>query len=135
MNLDGLSPAELRALIQNAEEKMEAARKKQIQETRSKIDALLKHAGLTISEVYPRIVGRAKGGQGTQGKVEPKYRNPADTSQTWSGRGKRPAWFIAAVAKRGVTPESLLIGGAGPTAVPAKNTSRKPTTKRAAKKK
>lgn len=23
----------------------------------------------------------------------PKYRNPADPAQTWTGRGKRPAWL------------------------------------------
>ena len=26
----------------------------------------------------------------------PRYRNP-QTSETWSGRGKRPCWLIAAV--------------------------------------
>ena len=26
-------------------------------------------------------------------KVEPKYRNPDDASQTWTGRGKPPAWI------------------------------------------
>ena len=30
-------------------------------------------------------------------KVLPRYRNP-DTSETWSGRGKRPRWLLAAVA-------------------------------------
>ncbi|MEO8318590.1 MAG: H-NS histone family protein [Bradyrhizobium sp.] len=25
-------------------------------------------------------------------KVEPKFRNPADPSVTWSGRGKQPLW-------------------------------------------
>ena len=29
-------------------------------------------------------------------QVLPKYRNPL-TSQTWSGRGKRPRWLVAAV--------------------------------------
>ena len=27
------------------------------------------------------------------GTVAPKYRNPANAEQTWSGRGKRPRWF------------------------------------------
>lgn len=27
-------------------------------------------------------------------KVEPKFRNPKDPSQTWSGRGKQPRWVI-----------------------------------------
>lgn len=29
-------------------------------------------------------------------KVLPKYRNP-QTSETWSGRGKRPLWLVAAM--------------------------------------
>jgi len=31
-------------------------------------------------------------------KVLPKYSNPLAPSQTWSGRGKRPKWVIAALA-------------------------------------
>jgi DNA-binding protein H-NS len=27
--------------------------------------------------------------------VIPKYRNPGDPSETWSGRGKQPRWLVA----------------------------------------
>jgi len=27
--------------------------------------------------------------------VIPKYQNPIDASETWSGRGKRPRWLVA----------------------------------------
>jgi DNA-binding protein H-NS len=27
--------------------------------------------------------------------VVPKYRNPDDSSETWSGRGKQPRWLVA----------------------------------------
>jgi DNA-binding protein H-NS len=30
--------------------------------------------------------------------VAPKFRNPANAQQTWSGRGKRPRWFHDALA-------------------------------------
>jgi DNA-binding protein H-NS len=30
-------------------------------------------------------------------KVFPKYRNPSDPSETWSGRGKQPRWLVAAL--------------------------------------
>jgi DNA-binding protein H-NS len=35
-------------------------------------------------------------------KVEPKFRNPADPSMTWSGRGKQPHWVgeLLATGKR-----------------------------------
>jgi DNA-binding protein H-NS len=44
-------------------------------------------------------------------RVLPKYRNP-QTSETWSGRGKRPRWLVAAI-KTGRKMEDFEIGAAG----------------------
>ena len=33
------------------------------------------------------------------GKVPPKYRNPANAKETWTGRGKQPRWLAAETAK------------------------------------
>ncbi len=118
INLDSLSPSELHALIKTAKAQMESARKNQVQEVRTRIDALLKDAGLSIDEVYPRRGG--KGAKGTKAAVAPKYRNPDNATQTWSGRGKRPAWFSEALKKRGVTAESMHIGGSAAKSAPAK---------------
>lgn len=38
----------------------------------------------------------------------PKYANPADKSDTWSGRGRKPRWFAAAL-KAGKSPSDLAI--------------------------
>jgi DNA-binding protein H-NS len=38
----------------------------------------------------------------------PKYANPANKSDTWSGRGRKPRWFAAAL-KAGKKPESMAI--------------------------
>ena len=38
----------------------------------------------------------------------PKYANPADASDTWSGRGRKPRWFAAALAA-GKSPDDLAI--------------------------
>ena len=43
--------------------------------------------------------------------VLPKYRNP-QTSETWSGRGKRPRWLTAAM-KSGHKMEEFRIAGVG----------------------
>ena len=32
-------------------------------------------------------------------RVLPRYRNPDDPSETWSGRGKQPRWLAAALTK------------------------------------
>jgi DNA-binding protein H-NS len=41
---------------------------------------------------------RVKGGRGgLRGPVAPKYRNPANPSETWAGRGLKPRWLAAAL--------------------------------------
>ncbi len=59
-----------------------------------------------------------KGKVAAKGKMPPKYRNPENPSETWSGQGRRPAWFIAAEG-RGIPLSQLAIGRAA--AAPAKS--------------
>ncbi|MDP5238081.1 H-NS histone family protein [Uliginosibacterium sp. 31-16] len=49
-----------------------------------------------------KVAGKVKG------KVAPKYRNPADASQVWTGRGRQPLWVGAALSA-GQSLDSLLI--------------------------
>ncbi|WP_083868374.1 H-NS family nucleoid-associated regulatory protein [Dyella ginsengisoli] len=132
INLDSLSPAELQALIKSAEAQMDSARKNHVKEVRAKIDGILAGAGLTIGDVYPTRGG--KSAKGPKAAVAPKYRNPGNASQTWSGRGKRPLWFVEALKKKGVTAESLLIAGSPSKVVPAKKAAKKIAAKKAVKK-
>ena len=44
-------------------------------------------------------------------RVFPKYRNPDEPSETWSGRGKQPRWLTAAL-KTGHTIDEFAITGA-----------------------
>jgi DNA-binding protein H-NS len=132
INLDSLSPAELQALIKSAEAQMDSARKNHVKEVRAKIDGILAGAGLTIGEVYPTRGG--KSAKGPKAAVAPKFRNPDNASQTWSGRGKRPLWFVEALKKKGVTAESLLIAGSPAKALPAKKAVKKIVSKKATKK-
>lgn len=132
INLDSLSPAELQALIKRAEAQMQSARKNHIHEVRIKIDGVLRSAGLTIDEVYPRRGGPHR--KSPKAAVAPKYRNPENPAQTWSGRGKRPLWFSEALKKKGVTTDSMLIGVSGAKSAPAKKVAPKATKKAPAKK-
>jgi len=132
INLDSLSPSELQALIKNAEAQMESARKNHVREVRAKIDAVLASAGLTLADVYPTRGGKVA--KGSRAAVAPKYRNPENQSQTWSGRGKRPSWFNDALKKKGVTAENLLISATLAKAAPVKKTAAKAAKKGPAKK-
>jgi DNA-binding protein H-NS len=52
--------------------------------------------------------GTAANGVTTRVAAEPKYQNPSDTTQTWTGKGRQPNWFKELVAG-GTDPETLLI--------------------------
>jgi len=133
VNLETLSPKELQALIADAQSKMKAAHANLIQDVRKKMDALLSISGLTLAEVYPTRGGKkAAGKKGNTDSVAPKYRDPSDASQTWSGRGRKPSWFVDALKRRGVTAESLLIARTSKAVAPAKKTAAN-ASKKAAK--
>jgi DNA-binding protein H-NS len=131
VKLDGLSPKELQTLIAQAQFRLKIARAEHIQNLKAKIDGILKAAGLQLSDVYS-----ARGGKRGKraGAGVPKYRNPADASQTWTGYGKSPAWFQAALKKSGVTPESLLISKTSTKKSTAKAAAKKSPAKKAARK-
>jgi DNA-binding protein H-NS len=75
-------------------------------EVKAKIDAVLESSGLTIGDLYPRA--KQANGRGKGGKAGVKFRNPKDPSQTWSGRGRKPLWLVAAV-KKGAKQESFAV--------------------------
>ena len=67
-------------------------------------------------------------------KVAPKYRNPANPSETWAGRGVRPRWLQAQL-KKGRKIEAFAIGRpkTGSKKRAAKKIRRRVTAKRARK--
>lgn len=94
IDLKRLNQAQLNELIQRAETRKREINRENAGKVRAKLTALAKAEGFTIEELFG---GRARKSKGTRSKARPKYRNPADHAQTWSGRGKRPHWFNAAL--------------------------------------
>ena len=94
-----MSIAELRALrrrVDRAIEAAAAARRK-----RTLRPDVLAAFGLKPSDLGPPraspVVGKA---------LPPRYRDPANEENTWSGRGSKPRWFREALAA-GTSPEAL----------------------------
>lgn len=105
IDLKSLNHNQLSDLIARAKARQEELVKDKAAKLRDKINAMVKAEGFGLDEVLGRGGARAK----ARGKAKPKYRNPADPTQTWSGRGKRPRWFNAALAA-GKKDKDLLIG-------------------------
>ncbi len=104
INLENYSAKELEALISAAAEQKKKLHKQQLSDVRAKLTAIARDEGYTIEELFGSSAGRGKTGR----TVAPKYRNPADPSQTWTGRGKRPRW-VQAQLDAGKTMASLEI--------------------------
>src|SRR5499427_10887224 len=61
---------------------------------------------------------------GARGPVAPKYRNPANPSETWAGRGLKPRWLAAAL-KGGKKLEHFSIAASGKKIQVPKKTRKK----------
>ena len=105
INIRNLSHAQLSDLIQRAKARQDELAREKATKLRAKISAMVKAEGFAIEDVFSGSGAR----RGVRRKVKPKYRNPIDPSQTWTGRGKRPRWYQAALAS-GKKEKDLLIG-------------------------
>ena len=56
-------------------------------DARRRIEQIAYHVGLTLEE----LVGKPR----QKRAVTTIYVNPDDETQTWAGRGRKPAWLIA----------------------------------------
>ena len=105
IDLKSLNHNQLTDLIARAKARQHELAKERVSKLRDKIQALVKAEGVALDDVFGARAGR--GGK-ARSKVKPKFRNPT-TGETWSGRGKRPRWFAAALAA-GKKDKDFLIG-------------------------
>ena len=91
--LNALSEAELANLIANAQR---ALREKQSSKRREVI-AQIKDLAASIGCSVEINEGDRPASSRRGSKVAPKFRNPHNHDQTWTGRGMKPRWLQALV--------------------------------------
>ena len=90
--LDKMTVKELVELKRKVESMIVVRQDRERIEVREKIQAMAKEHGFEVTELFAG--GRARGGRAAKTSSGPvKYRNPDDTLQTWSGRGRKPNWL------------------------------------------
>jgi len=72
------------------------------------VKELLADLGIGVGSTEKKVRSKKVAGRRRTGKVAPKYRNPDDPKVTWSGRGRKPKWIEAEIAKNG-SPDKLAI--------------------------
>ena len=97
--LDKMSYAELLKLQERIEAAIAAKRIEDAASTKEQLRAMAEKAGFSLNDLFGKRGAR-------KGAGEAKYRNPKDTSQTWTARGRKPNWLVEAV-KKGAKLESF----------------------------
>jgi len=111
--------ASIRKQRELLDKKEQALKSKSHDKVLAKIVEMAKDAGLTASDVAKAFsAGKpakaakapkaAKKGALAGKKVAPKYRNPANPEQTWTGRGVSPTW-VQALKTAGTLDTALII--------------------------
>lgn len=96
IELKNMNSRQLEDLIAKASQQQVKLKRERRDEVKAKLTKIARDEGFSIEELFGSRRARSSRA-GT--KVPPKFRNPADTTQTWSGRGKRPRWLADALAK------------------------------------
>jgi DNA-binding protein H-NS len=103
-NIENMSYAELAAMqtrIERAKVEMQSAERVALCQ---KLTDMAKEHGFDMRELFDGRMGKGK-----RGKVAVKYRDPSNTANTWTGRGRMPLWLVAATKGGKAKREDFLI--------------------------
>ena len=102
INLDNLSLKELKELAGRVAKAIATFEDRSRKSAIAELEEIARAKGFTLAELTGGKVTRKRA------PAVAKYANPANSDETWSGRGRKPRWFAAAMAK-GKKPEDLAI--------------------------
>lgn len=101
LSFDTMSLDELKRLKKDLDKAIANYDDRRKAEARRDLEEKAREYGFSLSELADvKTTKRAA--------LAPKYRNPGNPEQTWSGRGRQPVWFRNAI-EAGTEPEDLKI--------------------------
>lgn len=102
-NLEAMSLKELRQLQKDLAQAISTQQDRHKAEARAKLEAIAKEMGYSLADLIGVEVKTTRAPAGA------KYRHPENAALTWSGRGRKPQWIVAALTS-GKTTDDLAIG-------------------------
>ncbi len=114
--MEKIMKAELKSMTRKELEKLRkdvdaAIQTVEARELKMAHDAATKAAadfGFSLADFSDMPETLKRGSKGPKTISAPKYRNPADATQTWTGKGRQPEWYKLEMAK-GTDPQTLEI--------------------------
>lgn len=90
-DLSNYNLAELKGLQFDIEKEIKSRQQDEVKKAREQILAIAQDVGVPVAALIKVNAAKAEGGKA-------RFRNPADESQTWTGRGRQPKWIAEALA-------------------------------------
>lgn len=91
-DLSQMSLDELKKLHRDVEKAINTYKEREKIAALAEVESLAREKGFSLAELLKATGKKSRSG------LPPKYVNPEDPSQTWTGRGRRPKWVEAALA-------------------------------------
>ena len=102
IDINNLSLKELKDLQSQVAKAIANFEDRKKKEALAEIEEIARAKGFSLAELTGASVTRKRS------PAVAKYANPDDASDTWSGRGRKPRWFAAALAA-GKQPDDMAI--------------------------
>lgn len=102
--LDTMSLSELQKLKKDVERAISSYEARRLADARKALEAKAAELGVSLAEVMG-----SKPAKGAKAAVAAKYRNPKNPEETWTGRGRKPRWFVVAMTSVGAKLDDFLI--------------------------
>lgn len=96
--VDAMSLKELVDLEAKVKKAIAAARDKERTELKRKVTELALNHGFSVTELFGGVRAARGGARGKAVGVA-RYANPEDSSDTWTGRGRKPNWLLERLKK------------------------------------
>ncbi len=101
-DVETMSLKELKNLQKDLAKAISTFEDRQKSDARSKLEIIAKEMGYSLAELIGTEV------KPTRAPPTAKYRHPENATLTWSGRGRKPLWFVAAL-EAGKSPEDMAV--------------------------
>jgi DNA-binding protein H-NS len=95
VNLSDYDLSELKGLQAEIEKEIKTRQQQEVTKAREQILAIAQGLGVSVEELLANGGAKSKG---SGKKVQAQYQNPADNTQTWTGRGRQPRWIAEGLA-------------------------------------
>jgi DNA-binding protein H-NS len=83
----------LKRLQQDIEKEIRDRQQQEVKKAREQILAIAQDLGVSFEDLFANTAKKTKAE-----RAQAQYKNPADSAQTWSGRGRQPKWIVDGLA-------------------------------------